>query len=105
MLQLPEVDRDSPVPPYRQVAASLIEGIRRGDWQPEERLPSVADLVQATGIARRTAAKALRVVADAGFAELSDGMGYYALAQPPDETAMRPDGGEPPRTGPDDTGR
>lgn len=77
MLTLPEPDRDSPVPPYRQVAAAIIGGIRRGDWQPGDRLPSVPDVMHATGIARLTARKAYRVVAEAGYAEMSLGMGYY----------------------------
>lgn len=72
-----DVDRDSAVPVYRQVARYLIDGIRRGDWQPGHRLPSVDDLISAAGIAEGTARKVLRVVADAGLAELSPGMGYY----------------------------
>jgi GntR family transcriptional regulator len=84
VLQLPEPDRDSPVPVYRQVATAIIDGIRRGDWQPGDRLPAIPDLVQAAGIARLTAAKALRAVAGQGWAELSPGMGYYVPAELPD---------------------
>lgn len=71
------IDAESPVPPYRQVAAFLRGRIERGDLAPGRRLPSIADLVQTYGIARTTAAKALRVLIDEGLAEVSPGMGTY----------------------------
>jgi len=72
-----EIDEDSPVPPYRQVAAILRSRIESGELAPGRRLPSIADLVQTYGIARTTAAKALRVLIDDGLAEVSPGMGTY----------------------------
>jgi GntR family transcriptional regulator len=72
-----KIDTDSPVPPYRQVAAILRGRIESGDLAPGRRLPSIADLVQTYGIARTTAAKALRVLIDEGLAEISPGMGTY----------------------------
>jgi DNA-binding GntR family transcriptional regulator len=72
-----KIDEDSPVPPYRQVAAILRGQIESGDLAPGRRLPSIADLVQTYGIARTTAAKALRVLIDEGLAEVSPGMGTY----------------------------
>lgn len=98
MLQLPEIDRDSRMPPYQQVAWVLIERVRRGEYQPGDRLPGLHDLVEAAGIARLTARKALRFVAERGYAELSPGMGYYVPADIPDATGMRPDGGGTGRT-------
>lgn len=70
-----DLDPDSPVPPYRQVAEILERRIRAAEITV--RLPSIVGLVQEFGIARVTAAKALRQVADDGYAELSQGMGYY----------------------------
>jgi GntR family transcriptional regulator len=75
-----QIDAESPVPPYRQVAAFLRARIERGDLAPGRRLPSIADLVQTYGIARTTAAKALRVLIDDGLAEVSPGMGTYVKA-------------------------
>ena len=72
-----EIDEDSPVPPYRQVAAVLRGRIESGELAPGRRLPSIADLVQTYGIARTTAAKALRVLINDGLAEVSPGMGTY----------------------------
>jgi DNA-binding GntR family transcriptional regulator len=83
MLQLPEIDRDSRTPPYRQVAAHITDAVRRGAYAPGDRLPSMVDLVQHYGIARYTAQKALHALADAGYAELEPGMGFYVPARLP----------------------
>lgn len=69
------IDPESPVAPYRQVAAILRERIEAGTYT--SRLPSIQDLTQEFGIARTTAAKALRLLADEGLAEVSEGMGYF----------------------------
>jgi GntR family transcriptional regulator len=74
------INPDSPVPPYKQVAAILADRIDHGQYPA--RLPSIVDLVNEFGIARGTAAKALRQLADDGHAELSPGMGYYAVRNP-----------------------
>jgi GntR family transcriptional regulator len=72
-----EIDDESPVPPYRQVAAILRARIEDGTYRPGQRLPSIADLVQTYGIARTTAGKALRALVEDGLAEISPGMGTY----------------------------
>jgi GntR family transcriptional regulator len=69
------IDPESPLAPYRQVAAILRERIEDGTYT--SRLPSIADLTQEFGIARTTAAKALRLLAAEGLAEVSEGMGYF----------------------------
>ena len=71
------VDHESNVPPYRQVAAVLRARIESGDLAPRQRLPSIAGLVQEYGIARTTAAKALKVLVDEGLAEVVPGWGTY----------------------------
>lgn len=71
------VDHDSNVPPYKQVAAILREQIESGALGPRQRLPSIAGLVQEYGIARTTAAKALKVLVDEGLAEVVPGWGTY----------------------------
>ncbi len=65
------------MPPYRQVAAILRAEIKSGTRAPGSRLPSIKDLVDTYGIARTTAAKALKVLVDEGAAEVSTGMGTY----------------------------
>jgi DNA-binding GntR family transcriptional regulator len=74
---MPDLDHDSAVPVYRQVAAILRDRIADGTYPPGRRLPSVTGLVQEFGIAQLTARKALRVLVDQGLAEMSPGMGTY----------------------------
>ncbi len=71
------VDHESNVPPYRQVATILRARIESGELEPRQRLPSIAGLVQEYGIARTTAAKALKVLVDEGLAEMVPGWGTY----------------------------
>jgi DNA-binding GntR family transcriptional regulator len=78
VLQLPDLDDASPLPPYRQVAAILAAAIRAGDYQPGDRLPSIVDLGQRYGLARRTASKALGLVVEQGLAVYSPGWGHFA---------------------------
>jgi DNA-binding GntR family transcriptional regulator len=79
------IDPESPVAPYRQVAAILRGRIESGKYT--SRLPSIAGLTQEFGIARTTAAKALRLLAAEGLAAASEGMGYYVV--PPAERPER----------------
>jgi DNA-binding GntR family transcriptional regulator len=74
------IDYDSPVAPYRQVAGILRARIESGDLGPGSRLPSIATLTQEYGVARTTAAKALRLLVDEGLAEMSPGMGTFVTA-------------------------
>jgi DNA-binding GntR family transcriptional regulator len=80
ILIMTDVDHESSIPVYRQVAAILRERIEAGTYQPGRRLPSVRDLVQEFGIAQLTARKALRVLVDDGVAEMSPGMGTFVKA-------------------------
>ena len=45
--------------PHRQIAAQLRERIRRGDWQPGERLPSIPSLGEFFGVAKQTVQRAV----------------------------------------------
>jgi GntR family transcriptional regulator len=71
------INYGGPVSVYRQVAAELRRGIESGQYPPGTRLPSINDLVQTYGIARKTANKALRLLVAEGLAELSEGMGFF----------------------------
>ncbi len=75
------VDHESNVPPYLQVAAILRAEIEAGSRVPRTRLPSIAGLVQEYGIARTTAAKALKVLVDEGLAEVVPGWGTYVAGK------------------------
>jgi GntR family transcriptional regulator len=72
------IDRNGPVPPYRQVAAILREQVEAGTIVPGDRLPSVSELIRTYGISRTTAVKAVRLLTEAGLAEAVQGWGTYA---------------------------
>lgn len=74
-----QIDRASRVPPWQQIASHLREEINAGRYSPDgPALPSVTTLSQEWDVARRTANKALRALADEGLIEVEQGMGYYA---------------------------
>lgn len=77
------IDRDSRVAPWQQIANHLRAEILAGQYDPEgPPLPSVRDLTEEWGVARRTANKALKALADEGLIEAVDGLGYFAVRQP-----------------------
>ena len=73
------IDRDSDVPPYRQIADRLRGQIRAGELAPRSRLPSIERLVQEEGVARLTARKALAVLVDEGYARRVSGLGTFVV--------------------------
>jgi GntR family transcriptional regulator len=75
------IDRDSPDPPYVQVAAILRERIRSG--QITSRLPGERTISQEFGIALLTARKAVRVLAAEGLVKVVRGWGSYVI--PPED--------------------
>jgi DNA-binding GntR family transcriptional regulator len=71
------IDPYSHVPRYLQLAALLRARIESGELGPGDRLPSQPTLVQEYGVAKMTAAKALRVLVDEGLAVTVPGMGTF----------------------------
>lgn len=71
------VDHEGKVPLYLQIAAILREGIERGDYPPGRTIPSETRLMQEHGVARLTARKAVRVLANEGLVEVVQGRGAY----------------------------
>ena len=73
-----QIDRASRVPPHEQIAAVLREEIKASKYNPAgPPLPSVTTLSQQWDVARRTANKALKALADEGLIEVVEGMGYF----------------------------
>lgn len=81
------IDREGPVPPYRQVAAVLRDRIRGGEIPPGRRIPSLVELESEYGLARDTLRKAVQVLRDEGLVETVSGLGVFvADPLPPDES-------------------
>ncbi len=80
------IDREGPVPPYRQIAEDLRRQIEDGTIPPGRRIPSTVEMEQKYNVARDTLRKATRVLKDEGLVESVRGMGLYVVdRQPPAE--------------------
>jgi GntR family transcriptional regulator len=71
------IDHDGATPVYRQIAAVLRGRIEAGVYQPGRPVPSEPQLVGEFGVARLTARKAVRVLADEGLVLIVRGRGAY----------------------------
>lgn len=69
------LDDLSPVPRYRQVAEIIRARIETGELAEGDAIPSRLQLQEEYGIARDTAAKALKVLVDAGLVVVVPGRG------------------------------
>jgi GntR family transcriptional regulator len=72
-----DIDYEAPLPPHRQIAGWLLRRIQAGEWAANQRIPSESDLVQATGTARTTVQRAIRVLRDEGWVYTVSGRGTY----------------------------
>lgn len=77
-----DLDMRSPVPSYQQLAALLRAEIEGGQIGPDEPLPSLARLVQETGLAPKTVQHAIRVLVGEGLVYVVPGRGSYAAPAP-----------------------
>jgi DNA-binding GntR family transcriptional regulator len=72
-----DLDRDSPVPLYEQLAGLLRAEIDSGRIQT--RLPAEITLTQRYGISRGTAHRAIMILVEAGYARISRGKGTFVI--------------------------
>ncbi|MFC0861355.1 GntR family transcriptional regulator [Sphaerimonospora cavernae] len=71
------LDRDGPVPIYRQIAEIIRAQIEHGDFVPGDPLPSEAELEAEYGIARLTARQVARELREQGLAHTIRGEGTF----------------------------
>jgi GntR family transcriptional regulator len=72
-----DLDRDSPVPLYEQLAAVLRRAI--DDGRITARVPSEPTLVQEYGVSRGTAGRAVAILVEAGYVMISPGKGAFVI--------------------------
>lgn len=72
-----EIDREGPVPIYRQVAAVLLARIESGEYPVNRALPSEPDLSVEFGVTRNTVRAAIRVLAEQGRVQTVAGRGTF----------------------------
>jgi len=75
---MPALDRDSPVPLYRQLADELRRRIAREDLT---RLPSYLTLTQEYEVSRPVAEGAVKLLVAEGLVEISPGRGAFVRRQ------------------------
>lgn len=68
-----QIDLNSPVAIYRQIADSLRTSLVEGEFLPGEPLPSVRRLAIELGITLNTVAQAYRLLAEEGWLDLQHG--------------------------------
>lgn len=73
------IDHDGAEPVYRQLAGILRDRIKSGQYAPGRPIPSEPQLVQEFGVARETARKAGRVLAEEGLVRIVQGRGVFVL--------------------------
>lgn len=73
------IDREGPVPPYRQIADDIRRQIEDGTIPPGRRIPSMVEMEQTYNVARDTLRKATQVLKDEGLVETVTGMGIYVV--------------------------
>ena len=73
------VDHEGKTPVYLQLAAILRAAIKSGALERDRPLPSYMTLMQEHGVARGTAAKAVRVLVDEGLVRIVPGRGAYVI--------------------------
>jgi DNA-binding GntR family transcriptional regulator len=71
------IDYDAPDPPSRQIAGRIRGAIEAGELQPGRKIPSETDIVQAIGVARSTARRAVALLRAEGTVVTVPGRGTY----------------------------
>jgi len=86
------IDRDGPIPVYKQIASVIREKITRGDLKPGEAVPSEAELSLQYGIARATARRVARELREQGLVYTVQGGGTFVgepgVPPPTDQTPV-----------------
>ena len=78
------IDREGPIPPYRQIADALRAEIADGTIPVGRRIPTIIEMEDRFGVARDTLRKATQVLKDEGLVETVQGMGIYVVKVPED---------------------
>ncbi|MEU2287934.1 GntR family transcriptional regulator [Streptomyces sp. NPDC013178] len=84
-----EIDRESIIPMYVQLASALRERIRRGEIPVGRRIPSHHELEQETGgaVSRRTIKSAIEALQAEGIVQGVQGKGVFVIAMPSSTSA------------------
>ncbi|MBS4208897.1 GntR family transcriptional regulator [Bacillus sp. FJAT-50079] len=76
------IDKDSPIPIYYQVASSIRDRITNNEWEVNEKIPSEAQLTKEYEISRVTLRKSLDVLHSEGIIKREQGKGVFVEKNP-----------------------
>jgi LacI family transcriptional regulator len=79
------IDRNSPIPQYFQLQTWLIEQIEQGVFKPDDKIPTEAELSQATGLARATIRQAIQNLVNMGYLRRRRRLGTFVIKAGVDE--------------------
>lgn len=68
---------------YRQIYADLHQRVRRGDWLPGERLPSISQLARDLDVGTSSVREVLRSLQSIGLVRIEHGRGVFVTDAPP----------------------
>ncbi|MEM2002767.1 MAG: GntR family transcriptional regulator, partial [Candidatus Methanomethylicaceae archaeon] len=71
------LDRDSPIPIYKQLSTAIIQAIHDGRLSPNQRLPSENEFARQYGIVPMTVRQAMNELVRAGFVYRIQGRGTF----------------------------
>lgn len=72
-----QLDHDSHVPLYQQIANLLRADIEDGTYPPGAQIPAVSTIIQQTGCTHVTVRKGIKLLADEGLVVVVPGKGTY----------------------------
>jgi hypothetical protein len=77
-----EIDKQSGTRSYRQLANEIRKVIAKGEYGPDDAIPSLRTLQQETGLAMATVQHAIRVLVDEGLVYSVSGRGTFVSPRP-----------------------
>jgi len=86
-----QIDKDSFVPPYYQLAQILERKIKSGELGPDEPLPSESELGEKYGLSRMTVRKGVAKLIEAGLVYTMQGKGTFVSRRRLDRAMFRID--------------
>ncbi|MEN6604178.1 MAG: GntR family transcriptional regulator [Bryobacteraceae bacterium] len=71
------LDKQLPIPLYRQLQSVILEGIQSGYWRASDRIPTESELARTYGVSKITVKQALHELAASGYVRREQGRGTF----------------------------
>jgi GntR family transcriptional regulator len=81
-MRVPEVNKNSSIAFYDQVAAEIRRAIADGEIRSGERMPPAIDLADVLGVNKNTVIRALHLLRDEGLLDFTRGRGIRVVGTP-----------------------